>query len=387
MRAFALALLCSLVALPLLSAGCLPEAGDLLFGDALTDLCAAHENTAAQPVIDPTLSAREVSGLWGPKVQPPAGCAPADGEVWADAVALHTVARVAQRDMAAYAHAATELGRGLIAGLILEHVSLLHADDDAFASLVDFGRFAGMTARFDFTAGSGGAWRLRRNLSAAAVPAMTVLFRSGPAGQPLQADPFTLDSYLRGVQVTASKPLDDMLQNWSLRSTFTFRWKSEGPLAGLLGDGQPLPSTFSVTLSLSDLVADTTYGTAADQRLGPFASLTRVELSARAAMDEIRNGVHVAYDLEMAHATVGALASGQPVSLDLSGATAEYRGLTMTTTSEDLTYLGQFALAGSLEHAVRGEAFEVQAVSTYGVGAMEARDYWSCDSALDPIIP
>lgn len=387
MRAPALALFCSLVLLPLTSASCLPDVGDVLFGDALADLCAEHEGAATQPVIDPTLSAREVSGLWGPKAQPPAGCAPADGEVWADAVALHTVARVAQRDMAAYAYAAAELGRGLIAGLLLEHVSLQHPDDDAFASLVDFGRFAGMTARFDFAASPGGAWRLQRNLSAAAVPAMTVLFHGGATGQPIQADPFTLDSYLRGVQVTASKPLDDMLQNWNLRSTFTFRWTSKGPLAGLLADGQPLPTTFSVTLSLSDLVADSTYGAAADQRLGPFASLTRVELSARAAMDEMRNGVHVAYDLEMAHATVGALASGQPLSLGLSGATAEYRGLTMTTTSEDLTYLGQFALAGSLQHAVRGEGFEVQAVSTYGVGAMEATDYWACDSALDPIVP
>ncbi|MEZ4265855.1 MAG: hypothetical protein R3F39_05715 [Myxococcota bacterium] len=387
MRAPTLVLVSLLAVTPLIAAGCIPDAGDVLFGDALADLCAEHEDTAAQPVVDPTLSAREVSGLWGPKTQAPAGCAPADGEVWADAVALHTVTRVAQRDMAAYAHAATELGRGLIAGLILEHVSLLNPDDNAFASLVDFGRFAGMTARFDFAAGVGGAWRLQRNLSATAAPAMTVLFHSAAGGQAIQADPFTLDSYLRGVQVSASKPLDDMLQNWNLRSTFTFRWTSKGPLAGLLADGKALPSTFSVTLSLSDLVADSTYGASADQRLGPFASLTRVQLSARAAMDEMRNGVHVAYDLEIANATVGALASGQPLALNLSGAASEYRGLTMTTTSEDLTYLGQFALAGSLQHVVQGKDLEVQAVSTYGVGAMEATDYWACESSLDPIVP
>ncbi|MCB9730011.1 MAG: hypothetical protein H6744_10085 [Deltaproteobacteria bacterium] len=387
MRAPALALLCALSVPALLGVGCIADAGDVLFGDALSDLCAQHEDPGAQPIIDPSLSAREVSTLWAPETPPPAGCAPADGEVWADAVALHTVTRAAQRDIAAYAHATSELGRGLIAGLILENVSLLHPDDGAFENLVDFGRFAGMTARFDFTAGTGGAWRLQRNLSAAAAPAMTVLFHDGLSGQTIHADPFTLQSYLGGVQVRSSKPLDDMLQNWSLRSTFTFQWQSEGPLAGLLADGQPLPHVFSITVSLSDLVADTTYGAAADARLGPFASLTRMQLSARAALDEFRNGVHVAYDVEVARATVGALASGQALELSLTGAVAEYRGLSMTTRSDDLTYLGQFELAGSLQHAVRGKDVELDAVSSYGTGAMEAAEYWTCQSALEPILP
>jgi hypothetical protein len=387
MRAPAFALASCAALASLATAACIPDVDDVLFGDALADLCAQHEDAAVQPVVDPTLSAREVSGLWAPKTAPPNGCAPADTAVWADVVDLHTVTRVAQRDIPAYAHAATELGRGLIAGLILEHVSLVNPDQSAFESLVDFGRFAGMTARFDFAASAGGGWRLQRNLSAAAVPAMTVLFHAGPGGATIQADPFAMDSYLRGVQVTSSAPLDDMLQNWNLRSTFTFQWSSKGPLADLLADGATLPKAFTVTLSLSDLVADTTYGPAADQRLGPFASLTRVELSARAAMDELRNGVHVAYDVEIARTTVGALASGQPMSLSLSGAVAEYRGLTMTTTSEDLTYLGQFAMAGSLQHVVSGDGLEVQAVSAYGVGAMEGAEYWTCETSLQPLIP
>jgi hypothetical protein len=195
-------------------------------------------------------------------------------------------------------------------------------------------------------------------------------------GEVLRDDPFVMDSYLRGVEMSSrswEEIVDGPLEQ---PHVYTYAWEEQGPLAYTL---EPLTNPVEVNVSLLDLVA-LSIGLGAyvapDASLGSFASLLDLRVEGDMPMVDDRQGVWVTYDARI-ESTVGELVSGSSSNVEVATLDASFEGWTAHTTDVQLSgHHG--SLAGQVRLRVDGPEQTYEVELDFGDGSAYPEQVWSC---------
>src|SRR6185436_277978 len=106
----------------------------------------------------------------------------------------------------------------------------------------------GLTVDNPFTLQADGSWQMDAGGTAGST--FSLRFYDPASGDPVTVDPFKLDSYLTGVTAKSSQTWEQMKQNPTSKTTFTYDWTDTRPLAHWLANGGTIPNPITLRLSL-----------------------------------------------------------------------------------------------------------------------------------------
>jgi hypothetical protein len=192
----------------------------------------------------------------------------------------------------------------------------------------------------------------------------------------VEQEPFSLDSYLLGVTATSSRTWSEMKANPSARTTFTYEWTEEGPLAHLLADGGPIPNPIVLEMSLIELGGATLGLTEVDY--GPFESVQDMLVESKIHMIDQRDVVNVTYDVTGRRSTVRDLVTSGSLSFDVDGMFSADGRFSMTGNTTGLAFIGRGSLAGEIEYSISGSTAGLKVISDFGAGMAYPTPRWGC---------
>jgi hypothetical protein len=168
----------------------------------------------------------------------------------------------------------------------------------------------------------------------------------GKKGDPIPFDLFSVDSYFKGAQITASAFVNTKGESgYSLGFGFT----GVGPAVELLGLGAQPASPLKVD---SKAISD---------------SLGQILLSAKVHVDDTQGHAHFVYDLTAPPAPMGPMSGGTPLPMNLDGVTGARAdlGQTMTVSKWDIRFLNTSA-SGFMDGTI---AFDIKGGTLFSYGA------------------
>jgi hypothetical protein len=199
----------------------------------------------------------------------------------------------------------------------------------------------------------------------------------------IESNPFSLDSYLRGVVTQSSHSWEEMKRDPSLPVRFSFAWTELGPLSHLLAAGSEVPNPIEVQMSLLELGGDA-LGYDGGAAYGTFASVQEILLESTVEHQHVNGALDVTYHAHAPRISVQQLNdSGRlPFMFELLRATDGTS--TLHAEAQDVVFKTPDRLSGQLAYSLKNgqSAAGVTVVSDFGDGQQRPMVTWSCAAAL-----
>jgi hypothetical protein len=232
----------------------------------------------------------------------------------------------------------------------------------------------GMTVDNPFTATEDGTWTMATG--GADGSRFDLAFFDPTTGDVITVDPFSLDSYLRGVTARSSRTWEEMKRNPTARTTFTYDWTELGPLGHMLADGGPVPNPIVLQMSLLELGGAALGFTEVDY--GPFESVQNLEVESKIHMVDDVDLASVAYEVTGRKTTVERLVDLGSLSFDVESLVSTDGVVTFSGDAEGLAFVGRGSLAGEIRYSVSGPGADLLVTSDFGGGNAYPVPRWEC---------
>lgn len=255
-------------------------------------------------------------------------------------------------------------------------------DEASLQQIESYSGALGFTLNVPFEDQGDGTWSMP--IAGSADSDFSVRFREPGSGRLITEDPFTMDSYLTGVTATSELTFEQMRRDMSARTTLTYTWEGEGPLAHLLNDGEPIPNPFTMRLSLQDLLALTGgggffgSGEPFGGDLGPIDSVLDVEMESSVRFRDQRDDTVIEYDVDVEPGTVRTIAASGSLRFDVHQITASAGPLELRGDATALSFVQRGLLAGPIEYSVSGPDVDLRVTSDFEDGLSYPMTSWSC---------
>lgn len=203
-------------------------------------------------------------------------------------------------------------------------------------------------------------------------------------GTVLTQDPFDMESYLVGLRATYDLSFAEMEAEPDRKNTWTFQWDELGPLAGLLNAGKPVAQTFTLELSLNEIITVIFPGWTNEQPdLGPFDSLLDMQMDSIVDLHDerqVRNATGygpamVDYRIHTERGTVREISDTGALGFVVESLTAEAGSRQLDLVQADLSY----AASGGLVGALVLDSGDDSVVADFGDGQRYPTAEWSCE--------
>ena len=303
--------------------------------------------------------------------RPPAACAPAE-PAWSAALSLQETTEGSVHELITCGGLQISLSREIISMLIASNEELLRDEERS------------LVAEYlsnPFTHAEDGSWTMEIPDSPAS--SFTLRFYEPNGGRFIGDDVFDLSAYLEGVHVQSTLSFTEMLANPEKKNVFSYTWESEGPLAYLMSDGQPVPPAFDLELSLVDLIGDLGFpvGPRESADLGPFDSVLDVELDSLVDYDDDRGDSTVNYVVATRRDSVRHVAATASLDFDVDSIESTDGALDMAGDGANLRLVSTGTLAGTIVYSITGTDVALVVTSDFGEGVSYPDVAWSCPSA------
>jgi len=280
-------------------------------------------------------------------------CAP-DDDAWLQIMKLYETTETSIHELITCGRVQVTLSKSLLAIVLASNKELFRGD--AFETLASYARYAGLELRAPFSRAEEGRWSMPI-VGASAGSRFWVQFFAPGSEEPILADPFDLESYLVNPRIEAIYSLGEMLADLELRNHFIFYYDREGPLAGLLNEGQSLPNPFVVTVSIADVAGLVLPGFDSDPDgafFGALESLTQAEMISCVEFFDDRLGARVEYRADGERDTVGRIAGSGQVGFVVDEISSSDGSYELEGEASRLRYVGDKSLAGTITYEVIG---------------------------------
>lgn len=269
------------------------------------------------------------------------------------------------------------LSKSMLAIVLASNEDLFRGD--TFERLVEYADSFGLDLKSPFERGESGRWVMP-------IPGggegsrFWVQFFEPDHFEPILADPFKLESYVTGVHVDTTISLDEMWEDLDRQNVFTFTWEEEGPLVGLLNNGEPLPNPFTVTASIFDIASLVTpwFDPSEGADFGALISLVDSEMISCVELSDKRGQTEIEYRADGRRDTISNIASGEGVAFDVDRIQASDGTYELSGDANDLRFLGVKNLAGTIDYKVTGPEVNLRIVSDFRDGSAWPTAEWSC---------
>lgn len=232
---------------------------------------------------------------------------------------------------------------------------------------------AGLTLDNPFTDAGDGTWSMGGIDSRGSSDSTFVLRFFDPAtGDLIRVDPFRLDSYLVGVTATSSRTWEQMQADPTAKTTFTFQWTKEGPLARLLASGGTIPNPIRLELSLYEL-GGALFGLS-EPDYGAFGSVQEILMDSKVHLVDRRGGIDITYDVSGAQDTVRSLVELSAIHLHVDSLVSTDGTIHLSGRSENLAF-ARGSLSGKLQYSLSGG---IVVTSDFGDGSSYPDSRWAC---------
>ena len=303
--------------------------------------------------------------------QPPPECAPAPA-TWQTMRSLRGEAQHAVRRMSEWLIPYRSVSATVLPRLVASNRSAF--DEASHAELVDYGRRRAIDLEPPLVREQDGRWALALHPRNGSKLLMT--FHEPGRDEPIEENPFVLESYLGGLRGQASLTVDQMKANHYIRNEIAFEWDSPTGLTHLLNGGQEVPSPFQVEVSFVDVINEVYWGGATDNppTFGPLDSLRNLEIEASAHVTE--DGSPVEYEAEIPRTTLEQ-AAHHGVPFRIRSISAELGDVRLALEAQELAYGPR--LKGVLEYRLKGRGGELFVIDRYKDGTLDG-SRWKCSS-------
>ncbi|MDD9936449.1 MAG: hypothetical protein OXT09_22750 [Myxococcales bacterium] len=272
------------------------------------------------------------------------------------------------------------VARNLVMILVLSNEGLFNNARD-FETIAEIAGWFGLMAEAPLSGDGEGHWTIP--IGSTPGSQFEVMFYEPGSSEPILADPFVMESYLEGVEVTSTLTLDEMIEDWEARNTFTFTYQETGPLAHLLNGGEVIPNPFEVRVSARDLILLGSDSSDEDEldggpTFGPLESLADAQMTSSVRLRDPRSALSMSYDDGGARDTLANVASAG-VAFDLDGLSVEHGdGGRLVSGGVAIDFVPGVGLAGDLRLTVGGLSADAVLESDYGAGTDNPRTRWAC---------
>jgi hypothetical protein len=299
--------------------------------------------------------------------RPPEACAPAEVS-WSAAVDLHGTTEDSVHELITCGGLQVRLAQQIMAMVVASNEELLRDEEQAFVAEY---------LENPFTQTEDGYWTME--IPDSPTSSFTLAFHEPGGGRLITEDVFDVESYLEGAHVQSTLSFEEMWQNPTKKNVFTYTWETEGPLAHLMNDGDPIPETFDLELSLIDLIQlGFSFGPREPADFGPFNSVLDVELDSVVEYDDERSGTTVTYTVRTLRESMHEVASSAALAFEVETITATDGKLDLEGDAGNLRFVSTGTLAGSIEYSVTGSEVDLVVTSDFGEGASYPEIAWSC---------
>lgn len=308
-------------------------------------------------------------------------CAPEE-PTWSDVAAVYDGTEGSVHELITCGGMQIRLTQQLLMMIVASNKELLKPGEEAFV-----GEFIANP----FTRNADGTWGME--IPDSPTSSFTLSFYEPDRDALITDDVFDMNSYLAGVHVQSTLGFLEMLQNPTKKNVFTYTYDGPGPLGHLMNDGEPLPETFELSLSLDDMLGtlDPFGGFASEPgppaNYGPFDSVMNVRVESLVSYDDEQyvggvtgdGTVSVQYEVRTRRDSVGHVAASAALDFDVERITGHYRDVTAEGDASDLRFVSTGVLAGQIHYRVQNEEnVHIQVTSDFGEGAAYPEADWSC---------
>jgi len=311
---------------------------------------------------------------YDPYSLPPDACMPPPA-VFAQMRQLHDDNEAKVHELIKCGGMQTSMSRNFLIVVIASNRDLF--DQASYNDLVAFAKTYDVDLQIPFNRESEGRWTMPINPLTNSV--FTVRFYDTGSGSVIQEDPFTIDTYLKGVTAESSLTIAEMKADLFARTTITFSWTELGLLSDELNRGRPIPNPFTISVSFADL-AQFVWGldlASGDPNLGPLDSIQDMKVDSEVVLRDDVGATHVEYDVDGLAGTIrGVAANG--VSFGVKRIEATNGAYRMTGSASGLRYAaGPGTLVGTFAYRISGPDGDLTVTDSYdpsrGLGVR-----WSC---------